>query len=396
MAHLRKITSVGSSALSRETANVAVRDIRNSYYGRICPIETPEGVNIGLVSNLALQTKVDLSGEILSPSVTSNMKDFEYLSSFQDKFSVIGDFFSFRDPDSKEISCRYFGQEFVKLLKTDRRVTNSDYSPFQILSLSSSILPFIEHSDASRMMIAANMLKQALVCARPQRSLIATGSEELIGHYSTSLIRSTSPGIVTYVDSSVVKVLSKKTETQKEKITTYKLSSFAKTNQDVAFSHQPVVNLRAKVKKGSVLAEGSGIVDGELFLGQNVVVAYLSFEGFNYEDAVVVSERVVKNDIFTSYTVTKYVCERYRSSIAEEKFSNKIPGVSPSILAKLDYRGFIKVGSYVKDGDILVGKISGAVRFESVGLMGKIQQLSQKLGETLTQLNSSLYAKRRT
>ncbi|MDV3166959.1 MAG: DNA-directed RNA polymerase subunit beta [Vigna little leaf phytoplasma] len=360
----RRISALGTGGIiDRDRAGIEVRDVHNSYYGRLCPIETPEGPSIGLISSLATYAQVDEYGFIKTPflkvihnnNITEVTLKSEYLTADQEEGEIIASADSPLKEDNtfkfKKILARKNGETSFYEAKD---ITYMDVSPKQIVSVATSIIPFLEHNDASRALMGTNMQRQALPLLIPEAPIVGTGVEHRIAKDSGCLILAAKDGQVIYVDAQKIIV---KEENGDEK--TYELSTFEKSNQNTLVLHRPLVNKNEYVKKGDILVDGSAISQGELALGKNITVAFMTLDGYNYEDAVIISESLVQNDIFTSYHINKYEINtmELKKGAGKEEITREVPNVSQEAVKNLDERGIIIPGSEVKEGDILVGKI---------------------------------------
>jgi len=356
LTHERRLSALGPGGLSRKRAGFAVRDVHPSHYGRICPIETPEGTNIGLISSLALYSTIDEFGFLVTPYrkvERGKVKDeIVYLRADEeeDKVFVPGD-----TPLTEQgniIGETVLGRingEFKYVPVKD--VEYMDVSPRQLVGVSANLIPFLEHDDASRALMGSNMQRQAVPTLQPDKPLVATGLEAIIPKYSGMVIVAEEDGVVTYADSQTIRVKSRKMERE------YKLRKFAVLNEKTCLNQKPRVKPGDSVKKGEVIADGASTKDGELALGKNVLVAFLPWDGYNFEDAIIVSERLVRDDVFKSIHLHEFDVEVRETKLGREEFTREIPNVPERMLANLDENGIIKVGTKVNPGDILVGKI---------------------------------------
>jgi len=363
--HKRRISAMGPGGLTRERAGFEVRDVHTSHYGRICPIETPEGPNIGLVIHLASYAQVNELGFIETPYVkVKNYKitgEIEWLNAFDEEKYVIAHGGTKYDKDNKIIEsvveARVSGKP--RMVKREE-VQYVDVSPQQIFSVATSLIPFLEHDDATRALMGSNMQRQAVSCVKPQAPLVGTGIEERAAMDSGQVITALEDGIVTVVDAEHIIVenqnLKIKNKNDGKKI--YQLNNFLRSNQYTSMSQQPLVEKGDKVKKGQALADGAATQNGNLALGQNLLVAFLSWGGANFEDAIIISERLVKDDRFTSIHIEDYSIDVRDTKLGPEITTPDIPNVSEEKLKNLDEEGIIRIGAEVVSGDILVGKIS--------------------------------------
>ena len=360
LTHKRRISALGPGGLSRERAGFAVRDIHPSHYGRICPIETPEGPNAGLIGSLATYARVNQYGFIETPfyrvehgRIRRDLPPVYMTADQEDERRVApGDI---RADEQGNIL------EPLVTVRYNRAVTQCErhevefvaVSPVQVVSVATSMIPFLEHDDANRALMGSNMQRQAVPLLRPERPLVGTGLEAQAARDSGMVAVSRTDGEVTYVDASRIVVRS----TQGMEIT-YPLQKYQRSNQDTCINQRPLVHVGDEVKRGQVLADGSATEGGELALGRNVLVAYMPWEGYNYEDAILISERLVSEDIYTTIHVEKYEIEARQTKLGPEEITREIPNVGEDALSQLDENGIIRVGAWVEAGDILVGKVT--------------------------------------
>ncbi|WP_339022825.1 DNA-directed RNA polymerase subunit beta [Spiroplasma endosymbiont of Crioceris asparagi] len=354
----RRLTSLGPGGLSRDRAALEVRDVHTSHYGRICPIETPEGPNIGLINNLSTYAKIDEYGFIETPY--RRVKDgkvvdgeYQYLTADEETNYVVAQAnvnnVSELKTLSNEVVARYQGEEIIT---NSKEVDYVDVSPKQIVSIATSCIPFLENDDANRALMGANMQRQAVPLINPDSPIVGTGVEHEIARDSGIAVVAEEDGVVTYVDAKKV-VIEEKTG-----VKTYVLDNFIRSNSGTSITHSPMVVVGQKVKKNEVLANGPSMDKGELALGQNVVVAFTTWNGYNYEDAIILSERVVVEDTFTSIHIDEYTIERRQTKQGPEEITREIPNISEVARKNLDEDGIVAVGTEVKVGDILVGKVT--------------------------------------
>lgn len=355
----RRFSALGPGGLSRKHAGFEVRDIHSSSYGRICPIETPEGQNIGLITSAALYSRVNDMGLIETPY--KKVKDgkvtneIEYLDAYEEEKFVIAAADSIDEKTGKlkegKILARTHGE--VKYVDS-KEVQYVDVSPQQMFSVSAALIPFLEHDDANRALMGANMQRQAVPLVFPEAPLVATGLESKVAIDSCSCIVAKNAGKVVFVDSSEIVV-----KTDKGELDFYYLPKFERSNQDTCINYLPVVQRGQYVKKGEVLAGNLSTDKGQLALGKNVLVAFMSFEGYNFEDAILISERLVRDDVFTSITITEFETEAQETKLGPEEITRDLPSeqITEEKLSNLDDEGIVRVGAEVKTGDILVGKI---------------------------------------
>lgn len=353
----RRITSLGPGGISRETASIVIRGIHDTHFGRIDPIETPEGPNIGLILNFSIYSKLNKYGFILTPyfKVDNGKVDYsdpKYFSvSEEEDYVIASGVTTVNDSDEiieKDILAR-LNNKFVNVSK--KHVDYIDVSPKQIVSIASSHIPFLENNDANRALMGANMQRQAIPLIKPESPIVATGIEQFSGKFSPTALVCKEDGVIDYIDSLVIKV--KNSEGLLKK---YKLRKFERSNQGTSITHKLLVKKGDNVKNGQLLADGPSMDNGELSLGRNVLVAFTTWRGFNYEDAIIISERLVKDDTFTSIHIEKYRMDIRKTKLGNEKISGQIPNVSKHSIRNLDSEGIISIGSYVKYGDVLVGK----------------------------------------
>ena len=366
--HKRRISAMGPGGLTRERAGFEVRDVHVSHYGRICPIETPEGPNIGLVVHLASYARVNELGFVETPyAKVKNFRitgEIEWLNAFDEEKYAIAHGSTKYDKDNKIIESIVEARALGKPRMVKREeVQYVDVSPQQIFSVAASLIPFLEHDDATRALMGSNMQRQAVSCVKPQAPLVGTGIEEKAAMDSGQVITALEDGIVTAVDAEHIAIESRnmKHETRnknKSETKIYRLNNFLRSNQYTSMSQQPLVEKGDKVKKGQALADGAATQNGNLALGQNLLVAFLSWGGANFEDAIILSERLVKDDRFTSIHIEDYSIDVRDTKLGPEITTPDIPNVSEEKLKNLDEEGIIRIGAEVASGDILVGKIS--------------------------------------
>jgi DNA-directed RNA polymerase subunit beta len=358
LTHKRRLNALGPGGLSRERAGFEVRDVHYTHYGRMCPIETPEGPNIGLIVSLANYTKINEYGFLESPyrrvdngKVTSKI---EYLSAMdEEKYYIaqantpIGDKGVFLE---KQIPVRKSGDYITKSAKD---ISYMDVSPKQVVSVSASLIPFLEHDDANRALMGSNMQRQAVPLLQPEPPRVGTGMEEKTAYDSGVLAIANRSGKVTHVSSKQVQIT-----TENGEVDSYFLFKYQRTNQDTCFHQKPVVKLGQKVKKGDVIADGPATFRGELALGRNILVAFMPWNGYNYEDAILISEKIVKEDIFTSIHIKEFIMEVRETKLGPEKITSDIPNTNETAFEHLDEEGIIHVGAKINSGSILVGKVT--------------------------------------
>lgn len=368
--HKRRLSALGPGGLSRERAGFEVRDVHYTHYGRLCTIETPEGPNIGLISSLCVYAKINNLGFIETPyrTVTNGMVDVNeqviYLTAEEEDNRVIaqananvnekGEFLDNR------VKARYEGDFPVV---EPEKINLIDVGPNQIASIAASLIPFLEHDDANRALMGSNMQRQAVPLLRPEAPIVGTGLEGLVARDSRVLINAEGDGVVEYVDSKEIVIRYNRKENEKlvsfeDDVKSYSLTKFQKTNQSTCINLKPIVVKGQKVKKGQVLSEGYATQNGELALGRNLKVAFMPWKGYNFEDAIVISERVIREDIFTSIHVDEYSLEVRDTKRGMEELTADIPNVSEEATRELDENGIIRIGAEVVEGDILIGKIT--------------------------------------
>ncbi|MGB7393209.1 MAG: DNA-directed RNA polymerase subunit beta, partial [Pricia sp.] len=367
--HKRRLSALGPGGLSRERAGFEVRDVHYTHYGRLCPIETPEGPNIGLISSLAVFAKVNPMGFLETPyrkveDSKVDTKNYAYLSAEEEEGMKIAQAnIPLKDNgtiDSEKVIAREEGDFPVV---DPGEVNYTDVAPNQIASISASLIPFLEHDDANRALMGSNMMRQAVPLLRPQSPIVGTGLERQVASDSRVLINAEGDGTIDYVDAEKIIVKYKRSEAEKlvsfeEDSKSYNLVKFRKTNQGTSINLKPIVRKGDKVKKGQVLCEGYATEKGELALGRNLTVAFMPWKGYNFEDAIVISEKVVREDIFTSIHVDEYSLEVRDTKLGAEELTHDIPNVSEEATADLDENGMIRIGAEVEPGDILIGKIT--------------------------------------
>jgi DNA-directed RNA polymerase subunit beta len=368
--HKRRMSALGPGGLSRERAGFEVRDVHYTHYGRLCPIETPEGPNIGLISSLCVYAKVNSMGFIETPyhEVKDGKVDLNnepiYLTAEEEEERVIAQANAPVQADGS------FGSDRVKAREEgDFPMVNPsdlhymDVAPNQIASISASLIPFLEHDDANRALMGSNMMRQAVPLLRPDAPIVGTGLERQLARDSRVLINAEGDGVVEYVDSKEIHIRYDRTEDEvlvsfEDDIKVYKLPKFQKTNQGTAINLKPIVRIGDRVSEGQVLCEGYATEKGELALGRNMLVAFMPWKGYNFEDAIVISERVVKEDLFTSIHIDEYSLEVRDTKLGAEELTADIPNVSEEATKDLDEHGIIRIGAEIKPGDILIGKIT--------------------------------------
>ncbi len=373
--HKRRLSALGPGGLSRERAGFEVRDVHTSHYGRMCPIETPEGPNIGLIGSLAAYARVNAFGFIESPyrrvvdgKVTD---DVDYLTADEEENYVIAQANDSFDPDTRQFGTFDKDGKFVSAKRVLCRMKNAagefgepgevppeqvdymDVSPRQMTSVATSLIPFLEHDDANRALMGSNMQRQAVPLLRTEAPYVGTGIEHRIAVDSGEILVAQNPGVVDYVDGQTIIV-----ETTEGEYDEYLIPKFQRSNQSGSINHRPIVRPGDKVQAGDVLADGPSCDHGELALGANLMVAYMPWEGYNYEDAIIVSERVVAEDLLTSIHIAEYEVDARSIKLGNEEITREIPNISDDMITDLDADGIIRIGAEVFPGDILVGKVT--------------------------------------
>ena len=367
--HKRRLSALGPGGLSRERSGFEVRDVHYTHYGRLCPIETPEGPNIGLISSLAVFAKVNQMGFLETPyrKVTKGKIDtseFIYLSAEEEEGMKIAQANIPQKKDGTIDTDKVIARQEGDFPVVDPiEVHYTDVAPNQIASISASLIPFLEHDDANRALMGSNMMRQAVPLLRPEAPIVGTGLEKQVAADSRVLINAEGDGVIEYVDAQKITIKYSRTEYERlvsfeEDSKTYNLVKFRKTNQGTSINLKPIVKKGDKVIKGQVLCEGYATQKGELALGRNLKVAFMPWKGYNFEDAIVISEKVVREDIFTSIHVDEYSLEVRDTKLGAEELTNDIPNVSEEATKDLDENGMIRIGAEVKPGDILIGKIT--------------------------------------
>jgi len=366
LTHKRRLSALGPGGLNRDRAGFEVRDVHSSHYGRICPIETPEGPNIGLISSLSTFAKVNEFGFIVTPYLKVSdgkvSKQIDYLTADEEERFVIAQ----ANAPLDEKNCFINERVMVRirgdfLEKSPKEVEYMDVSPKQVVSIAAGLIPFLEHDDANRALMGSNMQRQAVPLMKSERPFVGTGIEGRLARDSRVLMMATHSGIVAYVSASKVivspdgKLSSKKNDPS---IQEYELRKFMRSNAGTCLNQKPLVKLGQKIKAGDVIADGSGTDQGELALGKNVVVAFMPWGGYNFEDAILINESIVREDVYTSIHIEEFECGARDTKLGPEEITRDIPNVGEEALKNLSHDGIIKVGAEVKPGDILVGKIT--------------------------------------
>ena len=369
--HKRRLSALGPGGLSRERAGFEVRDVHYTHYGRLCPIESPEGPNIGLISSLCLYAKINDLGFIVTPyrkvkdaKVDMDNKDVVFLTAEEEEDKIIGQGNAPLNPDGSFIrsyvKCR---QDADYPVVSPDKVDLMDVSPQQIASVSAGLIPFLEHDDGHRALMGCNMMRQAVPLLHNDAPIVGTGLEKKVCEDSRTMITAEGDGVIEYVDATTIRILYDRTEEEEfvsfePALKEYRIPKFRRTNQNMVVDLRPICDKGQRVKKGDILTEGYATENGELALGRNLLVAYMPWKGYNYEDAVVISERMVREDVLTSVHVDEYSLDVRETKRGVEEFTSDIPNVSEEATKDLDDNGIIRVGARVEPGDILIGKIS--------------------------------------
>lgn len=368
--HKRRISALGPGGLSRERAGFEVRDVHYTHYGRLCTIETPEGPNIGLISSLCVYAKINKLGFIETPykRVINGKVIIDeqpvYLSAEEEEEKIITQANTSINDDGSFVNPKIKARHLADYpILSGERIDLIDIAPNQIASIAASLIPFLEHDDANRALMGSNMMRQAVPLMRPESPIVGTGIEKRVASDSRTLTTAEGDGIVTYVDSEKISIQYSRSDQERlisfeEDLKSYSLVKFRKTNQSTCLNLKPIVKRGQKVKKGQVLCEGYGTRDGELALGRNLMVAFMPWKGYNFEDAIVISEKVVKEDIFTSIHIEEFTLEVRDTKRGVEELTNDIPNVSAEATKDLDENGLARIGAEVNEGDILIGKIT--------------------------------------
>jgi len=365
--HKRRLSAMGPGGLTRESAKFEIRDVHPSHYGRICPIETPEGQNIGLVTSLTVYAQLNEYGFIITPyrkvengKVTDTV---EYLAAYEEEDFVIAQYTPYAE-DGTLLTDRVYARykNDIQIVRPEQ-VHYMDVSPRQVVSVSASLIPFLEHDDANRALMGSNMQRQAVPLIFTQAPLVGTGMEKVVARDSGAVVLAKRGGVVEEVDGKrvVIRVNPEEIDLKDPTdigIDIYELEKFKRTNQNTCVNQRPLVVKGQRVKKGDILADGQSTYKGELALGKDVLVAFMPWRGYNFEDAIVISERLVKEDVYTSIHIEELEVEARETKLGYEEITRSIPGVPERALAHLDEFGIVKIGTYVKPGDILVGKVT--------------------------------------
>ncbi|MCQ2010632.1 MAG: DNA-directed RNA polymerase subunit beta [Sporolactobacillus sp.] len=368
LTHKRRLSALGPGGLTRERAGMEVRDVHYSHYGRMCPIETPEGPNIGLINSLSSYARVNKYGFIetpyrrVDPDTGRVTEHIDYLTADEEDNYVVAQANAELSDDGEfmddHILARFRSENLVV---HKERVDYMDVSPKQVVSVASACIPFLANDDSNRALMGANMQRQAVPLLRPEAPLVGTGMEYVSARDSGAAIRSKFRGRVEYVSARVIKIRTLETidgrETEGD-VVSYKLSKFVRSNQGMCYNQKPIVETGMVVDKGEIIADGPSMDKGELALGRNVLVGFMTWNGYNYEDAVIMSEKLVKDDVYTSIHIEEYESDARDTKLGPEDITRDIPNVGEDALKNLDDRGIIRVGAEVRDGDILVGKVT--------------------------------------
>ena len=369
--HKRRLSALGPGGLSRERAGFEVRDVHYTHYGRLCPIESPEGPNIGLISSLCLYAKINDLGFIVTPyrKVTESKVDLDnehvvYMTAEEEEDLPVGQGNAPLNPDGTFIrdyvKCR---QDADYPVVEPTQVALMDVAPQQIASVSAGLIPFLEHDDGHRALMGCNMMRQAVPLLHNDAPIVGTGLEKQVCEDSRTMVTAEGDGVIEYVDATTIRILYDRTDDEEfvsfePALKEYRISKFRRTNQNMVVDLRPICNKGQRVKKGDILTEGYATENGELALGRNLLVAYMPWKGYNYEDAVVISERMVREDVLTSVHVDEYSLEVRETKRGVEEFTADIPNVSEEATKDLDENGIIRIGARVEPGDIMIGKIS--------------------------------------
>ena len=362
LTHKRRLNALGPGGLSRDRAGFEVREVHYTHYGRMCPIETPEGPNIGLIVSMANYARVNEYGFLEAPYVKVvngvATREIEYLSAMDEDKYFIGQVSSTIGKDGKintdQVSCRKLG-DYTSISPKD--IQYMDVSPKQIISVSASLIPFLEHDDANRALMGSNMQRQAVPLVFPEPPRVGTGMEKKCAYDSGVLVKAKRSGKVEFVSSDTIIIAPEKGKNKEDK-DEYTLLKYQRTNQETCYHQRPIVNVGDTVKAGQPIADGPATYNGELALGRNILVGFVPWNGYNYEDAILISRRVVKEDMFTSIHIKELSTDVRETKLGAEKMTCDIPNKSEKSLDDLDSEGIIRIGSKVKPGDILVGKVT--------------------------------------
>jgi len=360
LTHKRRLSALGPGGLSRERAGFEVRDVHHSHYGRMCPIETPEGPNIGLIGSLSTYGRINEYGFIETPyrkvdKATGRVtEEIVYLAADEEDNYVIAQANAPLDEDGRFINARVNARHGSEILVVPvEKVDYMDVSPKQVVSIATAMIPFLEHDDANRALMGANMQRQAVPLLRTDAPYVGTGEEFKAARDSGVVVLAKNTGIVDRVAANEIMIRTEDGQTER-----HKLIKFARSNQGTCINQKPIVNKGERVEAGQVIADGPSTDQGELALGRNVLVAFMTWEGYNYEDAILISKKLVKEDYFTSIHIEEYECDARDTKLGPEEITRDIPNVGEDVLKDLDERGIIRIGAEVRPGDILVGKVT--------------------------------------
>ena len=357
LTHKRRLSALGPGGLTRDRAGYEVRDVHYSHYGRMCPIETPEGPNIGLINSLASYAKVNKYGFIETPyrrvdRETGRVTDqIDYLTADIEDHYVVAQANSLLNEDGTFVNDVVMAPENLEV--SIDKVDYMDVSPKQVVAVATACIPFLENDDSNRALMGANMQRQAVPLINPKSPWVGTGMEYKSAHDSGAALLCKQDGIVEYVDAAEIRV-----RRDNGALDVYSVTKFRRSNSGTSYNQRPLVALGEKVEKGDILADGPSMENGEMALGQNVLVAFMTWEGYNYEDAIIMSRRLVKDDVYTSVHIEEYESEARDTKLGPEEITREIPNVGEDALKDLDEMGIIRIGAEVKDGDLLVGKVT--------------------------------------
>ncbi len=363
LTHKRKLSALGPGGLNRDRATFEVRDVHHSHYGRLCPIETPEGQNIGLISSLATFSKVNEFGFIMSPyrkvvkdadGVATVTDQVDYLTADEEDRYIVAQANEPLDENNRfvnaHIGCRH--RDLITQYGPEK-MDYMDVSPKQLVSVATALIPFLENDDTNRALMGSNMQRQAVPLMKTESAIVATGIEDAIARDSGVMIRAKKAGVAVGVSSDLIKI-----QEDSGFITEYKLKKFERSNQGTCLNQRPIINTGDRVAEGEIIADGPATNNGELALGKNILIGYMEWEGYNYEDAILISEKLVQDDVFTSIHIEEHETEARDTKLGEEEITRDIPNVSEDALKDLDEDGIIRIGAEVQPGDILVGKVT--------------------------------------
>ena len=367
--HKRRMSALGPGGLSRDRAGFEVRDVHYTHYGRLCPIETPEGPNIGLISSLCIYAKINDLGFISTPyrkvadsQVNLNNNEVAYLTAEEEEGRIIAQGNAPYDDKGKFVRTKVKARRDADFpVVAPEEVELMDVSPQQIASIAAALIPFLEHDDANRALMGSNMMRQAVPLMRTEAPIVGTGIEKQLAEDSRTQITAEGDGVITYVDANIIRIQYDRTEDEEfvsfePSVKEYKIPKFRRTNQNMTIDLRPICEAGQKVKFGDILTEGYSTQKGELALGKNLLVAYMPWKGYNYEDAIVLNERVVREDILTSVHVEEFILEVRETKRGMEELTADIPNVSEDATKDLDENGIVRIGAYIQPGDILIGK----------------------------------------